>query len=61
VHEYKVFDYFPMLRDIANLLPLALNPVAQKATQIYHAEKDFFQQLYSEARERSKSDTALPS
>lgn len=61
VHQYRFFDYYPILRGIAKILPLSLNSVAKKATQLYHAERTFFKRLYDEAIDRSAANPILPS
>lgn len=50
-----MFDYYPILKRIAKILPDALNPVAQKAREVYNDEKSFYMDLYK--RTVAQADT----
>lgn len=56
----QIFDWYPKLRMLARFLPAKLNPLAAKATRIYHKERAHFRGLFLDAKARAKSADTLP-
>ena len=60
VLQSKFLDWYPSLRPLFRLLPLKMNPLAQKAADFYGRERVQFLRLFSDVKNKEKGADSLP-